>query len=302
MNSKPPIFQTPAPGDHLCRIQGDTLEITLKIDPLVTGRAWLRTNVGHAVQARKELIAHVDDASPILGRDWFDIPMHREADGRFTIMLGLSEVGHFQAKCFLLPDHTTEPLWPDGENLAINVEPADTCCGNTLYNAFVRLFGPNKNKVMKIEPSQAKAMEALDKAGYTIIPPSGTFRSLISELDFIIGTLGCRIIQLLPIHPTPTTYARMGRFGSPYAALSFTSVDPALAEFDPKNTPLDQFQELVDAIHARNAKLFLDIAINHTGWAASLHATHPHWLARNQGRRDRCPRCLGGYLGGPDPA
>jgi hypothetical protein len=58
-------------------------------------------------------------------------------------------------------------------------------------------------------------------------------------------------------------------------------VDPALAEFDPKKTPLDQFQELVDEIHARNAKIFLDIAINHTGWAAALHATHPHWLARN---------------------
>ena len=123
-------------------------------------------------------------------------------------------------------------------------------------------------------------LKTLDEAGYTVIPPSGTFRDLIEELDFIIGHLGCRIVQLLPIHPTPTTYARMGRFGSPYAALSFTAVDPALAEFDPKATPLEQFVELVDAVHARGARLFIDIAINHTGWAASLHETHPGWLSR----------------------
>ena len=38
--------------------------------------------------------------------------------------------------------------------------------------------------------------------------------------------------------------ARMGRFGSPYAALSFTAVDSALAEFDSRATPLEQFIEL----------------------------------------------------------
>jgi len=58
----------------------------------------------------------------------------------------------------------------------------------------------------------------------------------------------------------------MGRFGSPYAALSFRGVDPALAVFDPKATPMEQFIELVDAVHRRNARVFLDIAINHTGW------------------------------------
>jgi hypothetical protein len=40
----------------------------------------------------------------------------------------------------------------------------------------------------------------------------------------------------------------MGRFGSPYAALNFTEVDPALAEFDPSATPLEQF------IHSMNSR------------------------------------------------
>lgn len=144
MNPKSNLVQTPAPGGHVCRVQGDTLEIILKTDSPLTGTAWLRTNIGHATRMRAERIAHVEDSSPILARDWFDIPMHRETNSLYTILLGLSEVGHFQAKSFLLPDNATEPLWPDGENLVINVEPADTCCGNTLYNAFTRLLAPTK--------------------------------------------------------------------------------------------------------------------------------------------------------------
>ena len=108
-----------------------------------------------------------------------------------------------------------------------------------------------------------------------------------------MDTLGCRILHLLPIHPTPTTYARMGRFGSPYAALSFTAVDPALAEFDPTATPLEQFIELVDAVHARNARILIDIAPNHTGWAAGLHETHPEWLVRGQDGRIEVPGAWG---------
>jgi predicted glycogen debranching enzyme len=85
----------------------------------------------------------------------------------------------------------------------------------------------------------------------------------------------------------------MGRFGSPYAALSFTDVDPALAVFDPHATPLEQFVELVDSIHQRNAKIFIDIAINHTGWAASLHESHPQWLVRSPEGKIEVPGAWG---------
>lgn len=125
-------------------------------------------------------------------------------------------------------------------------------------------------------------MRKYDVNGFSLIPASGTFRDLIKELDHIIGHLKCRIVHLLPINPTPTTYGRMGRFGSPYASLDFTGINPELAEFDRNATPLDQFIELASAIHQRDGKLFIDIAINHTGWAAKLHETNPDWLLRNQ--------------------
>ncbi len=274
------ILQDPEPGTHLLMFRGDTRTFSLTLPHAEKGGAWLRTNIGHASTARREIFADVLRDEPPLGRDWFDIPMKRIGNRHFRVTVPLCEVGHFEAKCFFLKKGESTPVWPPGPNCVVNVEPADTCCGNILYNAFVRQFGPNKAGAGKPDDPQQRCMQALDAAGYTVIPKSGTFRDLIKELDFIIGHLGCRIIQLLPINPTPTTYARMGRFGSPFAALSFTAVDPALAEFDSRATPMEQFVELVDAIHQRNAKVFIDIAINHTGWAARIHETHPQWLVR----------------------
>ncbi len=292
MNTSNAIIQQPRCGTSLLLFKGDRLEFSLKIPSKWKGSAWLRTNIGHAVTQRREIVRQVEHDENPMGKDWFDIPMKRIAKDLFKVTMGLFEVGHFEAKCYFLGQDTEEPLWPEGRNCAVNVEPADTCCANTIYNAFVRQFGATKNDASTIEQND-DTCQALDRMGYTVIPPSGTFRDLIGELDFIIYQLGCQIIQLLPIHPTPTTYARMGRFGSPYAALSFTAVDPALAEFDPRATPLEQFIELIDAIHARNAKLFLDIAINHTGWAAALHETHPEWLARGEGGEIKMPGAWG---------
>jgi predicted glycogen debranching enzyme len=276
------VIQEPPPGQHLLCFRGDLVHFRLHVDPGLTGAAYVRTNLGHARTIRREIIRWVEFNEAPLARDWYDVPMQPKAPGLFEAVIALTEVGHFEAKCLFLPEGQNEPLWPDGPNTGINVEPADTVCGNITYNAFVRQFGPHKNCPRTDTAATAECIKTLDNAGFTVIPPSGTFRSLIAELDFIMGQLGCRLLQLLPIHPTPTTFARMGRYGSPYASLSFTAVDPALAVFDPKATPLEQFIELVDAVHARSGKLIIDIAINHTGWAASLHETHPQWLARKE--------------------
>ncbi len=277
---KPTLSQTPAPGVRRLQFRGDRLRFTLVVQPPLPGRAFVRTNLGHAAVTRREIIAQVERDETPLGHDWYDLPMQPAGPGRFEYCIGLDEVGHFEAKCLFIPEESTEPLWPSGENTAVNVEPADSVCGNITYNAFVRQFGPYKALPEVAAVHEQSPVRKLEGDGYAVIPPSGTFRDLIDHLDFIMHELGCRVLQLLPIHPTPTTYARMGSYGSPYAALSFTAVDPALAVFDPRATPLDQFLELVDAVHAREGRILIDIAINHTGWAASLHETHPQWLAR----------------------
>ena len=284
------ISQLPVPGSRQLHFTGDTLTFYLTVPASWQGQAWLRTTLGHGRSVRREILRQVERRENPLGRSWYDLPMTDHGQGHYSLTVGLTEVGHFEAKGYFLCPDSTDPLWPPGTNTAINVAPAGACCANIIYNAFVRQFGPNKNGGMATADS---AIKDLDEARYTVIPPSGTFRDLIGELDFIIDHLGCRILQLLPIHPTPTTYARMGRFGSPYAALSFTAVDPALAEFDPKATPLEQFIELIDAVHARGARLFIDIAINHTGWAASLHETNPQWLAREPNGQIETPGAWG---------
>ena len=287
------IEQQPPPGRHVLSTRGDTITFSLTLPEKFAGQAWVRTNIGQGKTIRREILRAVTHEEPLLGRDWYDIPMQAVDDRQFHLKLGLSEVGHFEAKCYFLPAGKFTPAWPPGPNVAINVAPTDTCCANIIYNAFVRQFGPNKDGSFSIPQQKSEAIKQLDQAGYTVIPPSGTFRDLIAELDFIISYLGCRFIHLLPVHPTPTTYGRMGRFGSPYAALDFTGIDPALAQFDPKATPLEQFIELVDAIHARSARLILDIAPNHTGWAAELHETHPEWLVRDASGHIEAPGAWG---------
>jgi len=287
------MIQNPAPGTRLVKFCGDTVDFTLNLARAQNGTAWIRTNIGQSKIIRKEIIGQVDSQESPLGRAWFDIPMRQVDDQAFTAKLPLCESGHFEAKCFFLPQSEDTPVWPRGANTIINVDSADACCANIIYNAFVRQFGPNKAGAATLSSSQNELIAHLDQKAYTVIPPSGTFRDLIGELDFILGDLGCRILMLLPIHPTPTTYGRMGRFGSPYAALSFTAVDPALAVFDHHATPLEQFIELVDAVHQRNARIIIDIAINHTGWAAGLHESHPRWLVRGPEGKIEVPGAWG---------
>lgn len=274
-------IQTPAPGIHRLLYTGDVFQVTLKTAG--AGRAFLRTNLGNAAVRRAETISVVDCGLASPGQDWHDIPMTDLGNGEFTIRLALVETGHFEAKAFFVPENSSAEQWPDGQNVHVNVSPAPYCCANSIYCAFVRQFGENKTLAStdrSLRPLRATAESELDHENYTVIPSSGTFRALIRELDHIFDRMKCRILHLLPVNPTPTVYGRMGRFGSPYASLDFTAVNPELAEFDKTATPLEQFLELVDAVHSKNGKLFIDIAVNHTGWASKIHEIHPEWLKR----------------------
>ena len=193
------LIQQPAPGQRLIRFGGDVLTLTLTLPEAMSGTAWVRTNIGHAAMRRREIIASVEAHRPFAGHDWYDVEMRRVDALCFEARLPLVEIGQFDAKCFFLSAPGEEPVWPPGDNVAIKVEPADTCCANIIYNAFVRQFGPNRDG--RGPAGNPDSINALDRIGYTVIPPSGTFRDLIAHLDFIFDHLGCRLIQLLPIHP-----------------------------------------------------------------------------------------------------
>ena len=276
------ISQYPETGKHLLRYCGDILEVRMRCSRKVAGTAFLSTNIGNAEIRMDEIIRETEQHQLSAGQDWANLPMEQLDDFTYRIALALHEPGHFECKVCFITDKDSQPVWAPGDNLHVNVISASYCCANGIYCAFPRQFGMNRCKKDSSLPDgiTPEQMAAFDRNGYNLIPPSGTFRDVIRQLDHITNDLKCRILHLLPVNPTPTVYGRMGRYGSPYAALDFTAVDPSLAEFDKTATPLDQFIELTDAIHGRGAKIFIDIAINHTGWASKLQEEHPEWFVK----------------------
>ena len=240
--------QFPNPGDFILKWRGDTLKVTLKLDTPRKGRAAFRCNIGNATIRRKEIIAETEKGEIPLAKAWTDISLPEVAPGVFEREIALNEVGVFSGKACFFPEGSKVPEWPDGTNFHIKVESSDTRRNNSIYTVFPRQFG--------------------------------SFREVARRLPIIMDTMGFRIIQTLPPFPVPTTYAVMGEYGCPFASLDFYSVDPAMAEFDEYATPLDQFRELIDAVHAKKGLFFVDLPANHTGWASTLQTHHPDWFHR----------------------
>lgn len=284
---------SPAPGEHLRRFVGDSVRFEIRNGNSAGGtlRAFLRTNLGRAAARRKEIIAaHVGHIAAA-GLSWRDLPMRRNGEV-WEIEIPLAETGYFKAKAYLL-DEKKWQYWPDGPDVGISVHPDFARTANTIYCAFTRLFGPTRHLASTADAAREAQLRVLDSENFTVIPPSGKLRDLTRQLPHIVQTLGCRILQLLPVHPVPTTYARFGRFGSPYAALDLTAIDPALVEFDKRTTGVEQFCELTYAAHALGARVFLDIVINHTGWGSVLQENSPEFFVRKPDGEFQSPGAWG---------
>lgn len=284
----------PATGERLLRFVGDKILFQLRPAGQTVStnyQARLRTNLGRAAVRRREIIAAHAGGAAFAGASWRDLPMQKTAAG-WEIELPVAEVGFFKAKAYLL-DEKNWQHWPDGADVGICVHPNFARTANTIYCAFTRLFGATKNLASTADEKLEAQFKSLEAQGYATLPPSGTFRDLTKQLPFIVNKLGCRIIHLLPVHPTPTVYARFGRFGSPYAALDLTAVDPALVELDKRTTGIDQFCELTQSAHALNARVFIDIVINHTGWGSTLQENHPEFFLKKPGGEFASPGAWG---------
>ncbi|MBQ7652275.1 MAG: hypothetical protein IJS15_15045, partial [Victivallales bacterium] len=226
---------------------------------------------------RRAIVAATEEGCGYYDGGWHDVEMEREEDNA-VVRFRLSEVGVFEFKAYAVMDDGRRE-WVPGANLRVKVEPAKTIAYNTIYNAFIRQFGPNISDGGRGEETE-RAERLLNSKGYTVIPPSGTFSSFREKLDFIFDTLGFRIVMFLPVHPVPTSYARMGRFGSPFAPLDFYTVDASMAVFDRSATPLGQFEKVIDDIHSRHGLVLMDLPLDHTGWASVLQSLKPELFKR----------------------
>lgn len=285
----------PAPGERVQRFVGDRICFTLADGsgrPAREGwHARLRTDLGRAAVLGREIIQAHTKKVPPAGASWHDLPMRAEG-GEWSLEVPLTEPGYFKAKAYLI-DPQGWQHWPEGPDFGISVHPDGYRTANTIYCAFTRMFGSTRSAVSTVNEKLDAQLAPLDALGYSVIPPSGKFRDLMQQLPHILDTLGCRILHLLPVSPTPTTYARLGRFGSPYASLDLTGIDPALVEFDRRTTGVDQFRELAYATHLKSGRVFLDIVINHTGWGSNLQENHPEWFLRGPDGRFVSPGAWG---------
>ena len=255
------MTQSPSPESFLLKWRGDTLDIALHLDKPRKGRAAFRTNIGGANVRRREIIAETEHGDVPMARAWTDIPLVEVAPGKFSASIPLDEVGIFSGKACFFPEGSNVPEWPEGTNLHVKVESDLIRSNNSIYTVFPRQFG--------------------------------SFREIVRRLPTIMDRMGFKIIQTLPPFPVPTTYAVMGEYGCPFAATDFFSVDPAMAEFDEKATPIDQFRELIDAVHSRRGLFFVDLPANHTGWASSLQTHHPEWFRHEEDGRFHSPGAWG---------
>src|ERR1035438_4843545 len=282
---------TPPPGTRMLRFVGDRVVFTLAHpQPASPGwRAFLRTNLTRGARMREETLALLGEAAgDPASSSWRDLPLHETAGG-WALDLALTAPGYFRAKAYCTdPDGFQH--WPEGEDVGLAIHPDRLRTANSIYCAFPRMFG---GAAARQKPGFAKAIQTLDAAGYAVIPPSGRLRDLTAAVPHILERLGCRILHLLPVGPVPTTFARMGRFGSPYAQLDLTAIDPALVDFDRRTTAEEQFQELTAAVHQRGGQVMLDILVNHTGWGSLLLENHPEWFRRNADGTFQSPAAWG---------
>ena len=97
----------------------------------------------------------------------------------------------------------------------------------------------------------------------------GTFRRVQEDLERI-RNLGTDIIWLMPIHPIGEVN-RKGSLGSPYAIRDYRQVNPEYGT-------MDDFRNLVDAIHAKGMRCIIDVVYNHTSPDSWLREHHPEWF------------------------
>ncbi|MBN2803741.1 MAG: amylo-alpha-1,6-glucosidase, partial [Deltaproteobacteria bacterium] len=287
------IRMNPSTDARLLKFVGDRIRVEIEIEkPMGDVKGFLRTTLGNDKILRQKAMVPITGEEFLAGSEWRNVEMATVDNKVWSVEFTLTEPGFFLFKGYL-EDMDGNTFWPEGENGGISVHPSALRAENTIYCAFTRLFGKTRTLKSGKDGLLEAQFQAFDKYGHTVIPPSGTFRDLIKQLPHIINDLGCRVLHLLPVNPTPTTTARMGRYGSPYASLDLAGIDPALVEFDRRTTGIDQFTELTREAHHLGGRVMLDLVINHTGWHSQMYEHRPDWFVRDDTGEFKSPGAWG---------
>ncbi|MFQ8581999.1 MAG: alpha-amylase family glycosyl hydrolase [Holdemania massiliensis] len=84
-----------------------------------------------------------------------------------------------------------------------------------------------------------------------------------------MAAMGFDYLYLLPIHPIGVQQ-RKGDLGSPYAISDYWAINPEYGT-------LEDFKQLIQAVHDHHMKIMIDIVINHTAYDHPFTQTHPEY-------------------------
>lgn len=102
---------------------------------------------------------------------------------------------------------------------------------------------------------------------------TGTFNEFQNDLDRI-QNMGVDIVYLLPIHKIGQKQKK-GNLGCPYSIQDYRSINPEYGT-------LEDFKNLIAAIHEKGMKLMIDVVYNHTSYDSVLLETHPEYFYKNE--------------------
>lgn len=100
----------------------------------------------------------------------------------------------------------------------------------------------------------------------------GTFAAFQKELPRL-KEMGVDILWFMPIHEI-SKKNRKGTLGSPYAVSDYKGVNPDFGS-------MEDFDNLLQAIHQQGMYCIIDWVPNHTGWDHIWIAQHPDWYTKD---------------------
>jgi glycosidase len=110
--------------------------------------------------------------------------------------------------------------------------------------------------------------------------PEGTFNAFAKHLDRL-KEMGVQTLWFMPINPI-SKLDRKGTMGSYYAVADYTAINPEFGS-------LDDWKQLVQAIHDNGMKVIIDWVPNHTGADHSWITNHPEFFIKDSTGKPAVP-------------
>ena len=117
--------------------------------------------------------------------------------------------------------------------------------------------------------------------------PEGTFNAFAKHLDRL-KEMGVHTLWFMPINPI-SKVDRKGTLGSYYAVSDYTAINPEFGT-------MDDWKQLVKAIHDKGMKVLIDWVPNHTGADHSWLKTHTDFYIKDSTGKPLL--CLTGLIPG----